>query len=1069
MKTKHKLHIVTYYLLFMLFIPSFLSAQKITTYKRGSGLVDNYVYALYESTIEDTILWSGTEQGLCRFDGIIWKDLTHYINSKVTAILQDFNGDLWIGTANGLYRYDNENWSFLGQTNIYLEKYITSLFIDSRLNLWVGTREYGILKRSVNGEWTAYNRGTPGLKSNYITTINEDYPGNILIGTRDEGVFQFDGQQWSLLPELKNFLGADINVIFKDNGDTLWLGSSQAVVRTHDGIDIKPCQISGNLDIPHVQAIAEDGEKNIWLGTENNGLYKYNRMECNSSPVQLPNNPAIWTMMRDHAGYVWLGTEGEGVSRLHLNWQTFNYENMNLKNPAINYGIVEDKNGNLWIATDSQGIVKYNGEIFEPFTINSGLIGMNNVNAILVDSENWIWCATKKGVHFFDGISTLSWRSYRHKQDEPGLANDVVYDLFQDSRGDFWFATASGISHLKTADTVWTTYDTSTGIPSINIRSIWEDHLGHLWFGTIDSGAFLFADDSVYAIYNEANGLLDNHVNTIIQDNNFVYWFGSEDGICKFDGSSWEYVTRSNNDFQHDHIKCLLRDNKDNIWAGSSDGGLSKFDGKYWWDFSDCLENDQVNALIQKSDDNFWIGAHDVLIKYIPDKMAPQTFLQPITEYGAIDSTIGVAAAVFAFNGFDIETPKETIAYACSLWHAEGINTQPWSEFSRSTFFEVGPLTNGSYLFFVKAKDAENNEDPSPASFKFKVDITPPTTIINSPANDDIISGEIAIIGSAFDNSPINDFLKYELFYASGDFLENVTSDDWVLINQSFTPQRNDTLAVWDTRLLYGVYSIKLSAIDSLGHASEYKARISIVESLEDIYATSGGFMQGAQNRLQLYIPPGALQKDARIYARPVAIPAVTLPQIKFSNLAYSIGVESNADILHFQKPATLTLFFNDFDVINLNAQNLSILYFESSEDYQILGGTLDLSNSTIRTSIKELGTYILIEDNTIKSGELILSEITCQPRIFSPRQQSANISFNLSIDAKISIKIYNLAGRLVRVILQNEFTRAGYNPLEWDGRDYNGDICPSDLYVITIECEKGVKTKTVMILDKIN
>jgi len=189
-------------------------------------------------------------------------------------------------------------------------------------------------------------------------------------------------------------------------------------------------------------------------------------------------------------------------------------------------------------------------------------------------------------------------------------------------------------------------------------------------------------------------------------------------------------------------------------------------------------------------------------------------------------------------------------------------------------------------------------------------------------------------------------------------------------------------------------------------------------------------------------------------------------PVIKTS-MAYQIGPEN----LAIYKPVTLIFNYRDSEINYLNEQKLSIAHYVSQSKYELLGGYVDTKENIIRTTIQKLGAYLLVEDNKERNGQQLISELNCQPRIFSPRglgfAEKTTISFKLTVDSKISIKIYNMAGRLVNVIMEKEILKANYNPIPWDGRDYNGNICPSDLYIVTVQSEQEVKTQTVMILDR--
>jgi len=459
-----------------------------------------------------------------------------------------------------------------------------------------------------------------------------------------------------------------------------------------------------------------------------------------------------------------------------------------------------------------------------------------------------------------------------------------------------------------------------------------------------------------------------------------------------------------------------------------------------------------------------WFATVDGLVKYFPDKIPPQTFItyKP-------DNVLGVAATVFTFDGIDTETPKEKLVYSWALQNNQAVDIDNWLDFTEQIYCEIRCPFNGSYTFFVKARDEDGNEDQSPANYRFTVDTSAPITIINSPASDETVSGKVPVIGTAFDDtSIIKDFKHYWLDYAKGESIEIIKSSDWKILNDTLTaPVLNDTLTVWDTADLCGSTFLRLSAADTLGHIRNFIVRLNVVETLSEISRIQGGTIQNLQNEIRLYIPPGSLEKDALIYINPGQVTKDSLQQnneIKYSNMIYNIG----PDTVVFQKPVTLTFLYNDSDIIELNEKKLLLMRLDDSA---LCGGFVNPDKNIIQTTVKKLGMYVLVEDNTTRSARAAILDFDCQPQIFSPTgtgfSETTNISFSLTTDSEISIKIYNLAGRLVCILLHKMPLKAGNKSIEWDGRDYNGNICPSDLYIVTLESEKQVKTKTVMILDK--
>lgn len=1039
-----------------------LLAQKITTFKRGSGLIDNYVFSIF---LEDSTkhLWFGTREGLVKFDGIDeWQEFSqnHLLaHKKVNAILQDLSGDFWFGTDGGLCKFDGANWEYYPNPNMVtlLAKHITYLFLDTKNNIWIGSLGGGVTKRSSDSKWTTYYQKCPGIIN--TTAINEDSQGNLWFGTQDSGICKFDGSfNWKSYSQ-NDIIGNRIYVIYKDKYDTLWVGTNKGVIKTYTGDQWIPCNIIDYRPDPAIQSIAEDGNANLWFGTKEGILYKNDRISCFKSPIQLEHKYRIWSMIRDHMGYLWLSTDGGGVSRLHLNWQTFDKELPGLEDNNIT-GLAEDSSGNLWISTLTQHIAKFDSVKFHQIPIPK--LGMNFVNSIIVDRENWIWYATDYGAYRYDG--NMNW--------EPYWIDRKVETIIQARDGAIWFGTDKGVSWSYGNSS--STIDTSNGLPDMRVKAIWEDYLSHLWIGTDKGGVCEIVGDSIVAIYNDSNSqLLDNKVTAIIQDKHDAYWFGTGHGISKFDGSRWDDITKDNSGLPDDDVRCLFKDQKDNIWVGTNNGGLCKFDGRFWWNFSDNIISDKIYSIFQDTKKNFWFGATTGLVKYIPDRMPPKTFIKIHPP-----KMIGDASALFTFTGIDTETPKETLIYAWEVQECHNESPQKCTPFINDTYYrvthcQVGPLSNGTYNFCVQAMDADGNKDLSPASFWFTVDVTAPITIIQQPVNGETVSGKVAIIGTAFDNSPINDFKKYSLHYAeaNGKSIESIPNSDWIFIHDSLKPVTNDTLALWNVDTLRDSCFLRLSAEDKLDHKNCFTIKVKVVETLEEVLGQAGKEIQNSKNRIQLYIPPGALAKDEMIHFSRVdisnssKIPPSPNAKITYSSMAYEIGPTT----LKLRKPATLTFHYAVSDISNLDETKLSLM----RNDSLLIGGFVDPEENSLKTTIMKLGTFILVEDDTIKPRDFAILDVHCQPRIFSPRAtgyaETVTISFTLTGDSKISIKIYNLAGRLVRNLVQNKSMRVGNNPVEWDGRDYNGEICPSDLYIVTIESEKEVKTKPIMILDKTN
>jgi signal transduction histidine kinase/ActR/RegA family two-component response regulator/sugar lactone lactonase YvrE len=121
---------------------------------------------------------------------------------------------------------------------------------------------------------------------------------------------------------------------------------------------------------------------------------------------------------------------------------------------------------------------------------------------------------------------------------EDGLAQSVVFCLYQDSRGYMWLGTAGGVSRFDGATFV--SFLREDGLPGNRVHAITEDHKGHLWFGT-DNGVARY-DGFQFEVVGKSE-LSGVRVLSIKADRTGCLWVGTTtDGLFRIEGSSIERV-----------------------------------------------------------------------------------------------------------------------------------------------------------------------------------------------------------------------------------------------------------------------------------------------------------------------------------------------------------------------------------------------------------------------------------------------------------------------------------------------------------------------------------------------
>ena len=198
---------------------------------------------------------------------------------------------------------------------------------------------------------------------------------------------------------LPGFASAEVTQLAVDRLNYLWVGTAGGVCR----LDLRNRTRRVNLFSPvfamsqdnpgslasdYARVIFTDRAGEIWIGTENGGLDKFDyqtgsffHCRSDSNDAASLNNDSIYSLFQDRTGTLWVGTfaGGVNVSRRNgdaiLHFQTLpGHANSVGSNPITDF--LEDKDGTIWICTDGGGSTEFDPRtrVFRHWTTrNSGL------------------------------------------------------------------------------------------------------------------------------------------------------------------------------------------------------------------------------------------------------------------------------------------------------------------------------------------------------------------------------------------------------------------------------------------------------------------------------------------------------------------------------------------------------------------------------------------------------------------------------------------------------------------------------------------------------------------------
>jgi ligand-binding sensor domain-containing protein len=224
----------------------------------------------------------------------------------------------------------------------------------------------------------------------------------------------------------------------------------------------------GNPRYGNVQCSLQDKAGNLWFGTTQNGLYKYDGKAFTQFLVADGlNSNNVYSLLEDKDGKIWIGTEAglcfyDPSAALRTGGETFTKiqiplpknlppnNNPNYRNSHWVYSIMQDRSGKLWFVT-IDGVYTYDGKSFTLFPINEAangfLTGNDKVERIFEDKAGNIWFGgrTNEGVYRYDGKSVINIKIKELFQNGPKpKAHNWAWPQVQDKDGNIWFSNWGG-------------------------------------------------------------------------------------------------------------------------------------------------------------------------------------------------------------------------------------------------------------------------------------------------------------------------------------------------------------------------------------------------------------------------------------------------------------------------------------------------------------------------------------------------------------------------------------------------------------------------------------------------
>ncbi len=446
--------------------------------------------------------------------------------SEANFVLGTDEGYIWIGGYSGIIRYDGSNFYRFNNTDGLTSA--RALFEDSQGRIWIGTNDNGVVyfddKRN-----PIHLTDAMGLPSSSIRTFAEDEKGNILIGTTDGIAFYDTANNLHLLDDDR------INskrILRMDAGPD---GTVYGYTKSGEVFSINACQISafysdgtlGELEISHISADKEHVGKVI-IGTKSDKVY-YGEFGSQLSDMKkvdvAPLKTVKWIMYA--CKRVWVASE---TALGYMDGEEFHV----IEDLPINSGIemmTEDYQGNLWIASSRQGVMKIVANNFENVTGDAGIKDVV-VNSTCIYNDS-LYVGTNGGLYLLDNYDT-SVETELTKY----IGDSIVRDVAKDFAGNIWVSTfTNGLGLVcQKSDGEIINFTKEGGLPNNEVRCVDVAEDNTVYVAT-NGGMAVIKNFSVVRKFDSSSGLK----NTVFLDlqvgkDGKVYVGTDGDGIYVVDG-----------------------------------------------------------------------------------------------------------------------------------------------------------------------------------------------------------------------------------------------------------------------------------------------------------------------------------------------------------------------------------------------------------------------------------------------------------------------------------------------------------------------------------------------------
>ncbi|MFA9388710.1 MAG: two-component regulator propeller domain-containing protein [Prolixibacteraceae bacterium] len=554
-------------------------------------------------------------------------------NNKVNAIAKDKNGFMWFGTNDGLCRYDGFQIQIYSLDDLQgsdsRTPQIGALKTDQSGNLLIGSYTFFRYNYDTDQvEECSMEAPEDSIQNTGRVHALETGPDGLTYIGAENGLFSFNPATNQVLL-ISTILSDEKQIIslFSD-GEQLWIGTENSALYRYQYLQQKLYPVK-SYNLPSIeknQLLCFYKYQNdfIWMGTQDNGLFRFNLKDSTLSKIPIDKDLTFANRIRkiihDSDGNIWLATRGGLYIYNNGVFTRKAYQENPISSLSANsiYDILIDDQSTIWLGTFNGG-VNYIHLNRKPFVLNKlqkfpTRNAKCNINCFAEDNRGNLWIGTGDFGLYFKDNTTGNIEQYATDLPSHHRVPNDIKALAVDSSGNAWAGTYMGLSFIDRSRHKIITYSTENSAICFNqIRSIKIDKEQNIFIGTNNGLSYFNAKTQTFRTY-----LTQHEISTIYIDRNETIWVGaSTNGLFQFNPKRKEFE-RVYAEYFNTFIRCILVDSNNNLWIGNNKGLFfvnRSTDSILSFGLKEGLPTLRINGLLEDENKNLWVSTGAGLLK----------------------------------------------------------------------------------------------------------------------------------------------------------------------------------------------------------------------------------------------------------------------------------------------------------------------------------------------------------------------------------------------------------------------------------------------------------------------